>query len=76
MRRRWPRRVGQIAFLVEAHNTQHAEIEVGLSHKGQNARSPARFFEQEADPRHALSVRYYYYSVTGGSDELRSADLP
>lgn len=67
--------VGQIVFVVEAHNTQQAEIETGLSTLGACPRISLLLNKSGAlASEHFGSHGHYYHTAAGGSDELRSAD--
>jgi protein-tyrosine kinase len=67
--------VGQIVFIVEAHNTQQAEIEAGLSTLSACPRISLLLNKSDTlASEHFGSYGYYYHSANGGSDELRSAD--
>jgi protein-tyrosine kinase len=67
--------VGQIVFIVEAHNTQQAEIEAGLSTLSACPRISLLLNKSGTlATDHFGSYRHYYGSASGGSDELRSAD--
>ena len=67
--------VGQIVFIVEAHNTQQAEIEAGLSMLSACPRISLLLNKSDTlASEHFGSYGYYYHSASGGSDELRSAD--
>ena len=67
--------VGQIVYIVEAHNTQQAEIEAGLSTLSACPRISLLLNKSDTlASEHFGSHGYYYRSASGGSDELRSAD--
>jgi exopolysaccharide/PEP-CTERM locus tyrosine autokinase len=64
--------VGQIVFIIEAHNTQQAEIEAALSTLSACPRISLLLNKSDTlASEHFGSYGYYYHS--GGSDELRSA---
>ncbi|MBV8090700.1 MAG: polysaccharide biosynthesis tyrosine autokinase [Alphaproteobacteria bacterium] len=68
--------VGQVVFIVEAYNTQQAEIEAGLSTLGACPRISLLLNKSDTlASEHFGSYGYYYHSANGGGDELRSADL-
>jgi protein-tyrosine kinase len=67
--------VGQIVFVIEAHNTQQTEIEAGLSTLSACPRISLLLNKSDTlASEHFGSYGYYYHSASGGSDELRSAD--
>ena len=67
--------VGQIVFIIEAYNTQQAEIEAGLSTLSACPRISLLLNKSDTlASEHFGSYGYYYHSASGGSDELRSAD--
>lgn len=67
--------VGQIVFIVEAHNTQQAEIEAALSTLIACPRISLLLNKSDTlASEHFGSYGYYYHSAGGGSDERRSAD--
>jgi protein-tyrosine kinase len=68
--------VGQIVFVIEAHNTQQAEIEAGLSTLSACPRISLLLNKSDtlASEHFGSYGGYYYHSTSGGSDELRSAD--
>ncbi len=67
--------VGQIVFVVEAHNTQQAEIEAALSVLSACPRISLLLNKSDAlASEHFGSYGYIYHSPDGGSDELQSAD--
>ena len=67
--------VGQIVFIIEAYNTQQAEIEAGLSTLSACPRISLLLNKSDTlASEHFGSYGYYYHSANGGSDELRSAD--
>lgn len=67
--------VGQIVFIVEAHNTQQAEIEAGVSMLSACPRISLLLNKSDTlASEHFGSYGDYYHSANGGSDELRSAD--
>ena len=67
--------VGQIVFVIEAHNTQQAEIEAGLSTLSACPRISLLLNKSDTlASEHFGSYGYYYQSASGGGDELRSAD--
>jgi protein-tyrosine kinase len=66
--------VGQIVFVIEAHNTQQAEIEAGLSTLSACPRISLLLNKSDTlASEHFGSYGYYYHSASGGSDEPRSA---
>src|SRR5215472_6146657 len=66
--------VGQIVFVIEAHNTQQAEIEAGLSTLSACPRISLLLNKSDTlASEHFGSYGYYYHSASGGSDELSSA---
>jgi protein-tyrosine kinase len=68
--------VGQVVFVVEAYNTQQAEIEAGLSTLAACPRISLLLNKSDTlASEHFGSYGYYYHSANGGGDELRSADL-
>lgn len=67
--------VGQVIFIVEAHNTQQAEIEAGLSTLSACPRISLLLNKSDTlASEHFGSYDYYYHSAGGGSDELRPAE--
>ena len=67
--------VGQIVFIIEAYNTQQAEIEAGLSTLSACPRISLLLNKSDTlASEHFGSYGYYYHSANGGSDELRSTD--
>jgi protein-tyrosine kinase len=67
--------VGQIVFVVEAHNTQQAEIEAALSML--SACPQISLLLNKSDTlasEHFGSYGYYYHSPGNRNDELRSAN--
>jgi len=67
--------VGQIVFVIEAHNTQQAEIEAGLSTLSACPRISLLLNKSDTlANEHFGSYGDYYQSASGGGDELRSAD--
>jgi receptor protein-tyrosine kinase len=67
--------VAQIVFVVEAHNTQQAEIEAGLSTLSACPRISLLLNKSDAlASEHFGSYSYYYHYAGGGGDEQRSAD--
>jgi protein-tyrosine kinase len=67
--------VGQIVFIIEAYNTQQAEIEAGLSTLSACPRISLLLNKSDTlASEHFGSYGYYYHSGNGGSDELRSTD--
>ena len=66
--------VGQIVFVVEAHTTQQAEIEAGLSMLSTCPRISLLLNKSDTlATEHFGSYGYGYHSAGGESDELRSA---
>jgi protein-tyrosine kinase len=66
--------VGQIVFVVEAHNTQQAEIEAALTTLSACPRISLLLNKSDTlASEHFGSYGYNYHSSGGGSDELRSA---
>jgi protein-tyrosine kinase len=67
--------VGQIVFIVEAHSTQQAEIEAGLSMLSSCPRISLLLNKSDAlSSEHFGSYGYNYHSAGGENDERRSAD--
>ena len=67
--------VGQIVFVVEAHNTQQAEIETGLSTLSACPRISLLLNKSNTlASEHFGSYGSYYHSAGGAGDELRSPD--
>lgn len=67
--------VGQIVFIVEAHSTQQAEIEAGLSMLSACPRISLLLNKSDTlASEHFGSYGYNYHSAAGESDERRSAD--
>jgi protein-tyrosine kinase len=68
--------VGQIVFVVEAHNTQQGEIEAALSTLSACPRISLLLNKSDSmGTEHFGSYGYNYHSPEGGSDEQRSAEL-
>jgi protein-tyrosine kinase len=66
--------VGQIVFVVEAYNTQQAEIEAALSTLSACSRISLLLNKSDTlASEHFGSYGYGYHSYSGESDELRSA---
>jgi protein-tyrosine kinase len=67
--------VGQIVFIVEAHSTQQAEIEAGLSTLSSCPRISLLLNKSDTlSSEHFGSYGYNYHSAGGENDERRSAD--
>jgi exopolysaccharide/PEP-CTERM locus tyrosine autokinase len=67
--------VGQIVFIVEAHSTQQAEIEAGLSMLSSCPRISLLLNKSDSlSSEHFGSYGYNYHSAGGESDERRPAD--
>ena len=67
--------VGQIVFIVEAHSTQQAEIEAGLSMLSTCPRISLLLNKSDTlASEHFGSYGYNYHSAAGESDERRTAD--
>jgi protein-tyrosine kinase len=67
--------VGQIVFVVEAHNTQQAEVEAGLSMLSACPRISLLLNKSDTlASEHFGSYGYYYHSAGSESDERRPAD--
>jgi protein-tyrosine kinase len=67
--------VGQIVFIVEAHSTQQAEIEAGLSMLSACPRISLLLNKSDTlASEHFGSYGYNYHSAAGESDERRTAD--
>ena len=67
--------VGQIVFIVEAHSTQQAEIEAGLSMLSSCPRISLLLNKSDAlSSEHFGSYGYNYHSASGENDERRAAD--
>lgn len=67
--------VGQIVFIVEAHTTQQAEIEAGLSMLSSCPRISLLLNKSDTlSSEHFGSYGYNYHSAGGEGDERRSAD--
>lgn len=67
--------VGQIVFIVEAHNTQQAEIEAALTTLSACPRISLLLNKSDTlASEHFGSYGYNYHSANGGSDDLRSAE--
>ncbi len=67
--------VGQIVFIVEAHSTQQAEIEAGLSMLSSCPRISLLLNKSDTlSSEHFGSYGYNYHSAGGESDERRPAD--
>jgi protein-tyrosine kinase len=68
--------VGQIVFVVEAHNTQHGEIEAALSTLSACPRISLLLNKTDGlATEHFGSYGYNYHSADGGSDEQRWTEL-
>jgi receptor protein-tyrosine kinase len=67
--------VGQIVFIVEAHNTQQAEIEAALTMLSACPRISLLLNKSDTlASEHFGSYGYNYHSADGGNDEPRSAE--
>ena len=67
--------VGQIVFVIEAHNTQQGEIEAALSTLGSCPRISLLLNKSDSlATEHFGSYGYNYHSADSGSDEQRSAE--
>src|SRR5215472_13626217 len=67
--------VGQIVFVIEAHNTQQGEIEAALSTLGACPRISLLLNKSDSlATEHFGSYGYNYHSADAGSDEQRSAE--
>jgi len=67
--------VGQIVFVVEAHNTQQGEIEAALSTLSSCPRISLLLNKSDSlATEHFGSYGYNYHSADAGSDEQRSAE--
>jgi len=67
--------VGQIVFVIEAHNTQQGEIEAALSTLGACPRISLLLNKSDSlATEHFGSYGYNYHSADSGSDEQRSAE--
>jgi protein-tyrosine kinase len=67
--------VGQIVFIVEAHNTQQGEIEAALNTLSSCPRISLLLNKSDGlAAEHFGSYGYDYHSAVGGSDEQRSAE--
>lgn len=67
--------VGQIVFIVEAHSTQQAEIEAGLSMLSSCPRISLLLNKSDTlATEHFGSYGYNYHSAGGEGDERRAAD--
>jgi receptor protein-tyrosine kinase len=67
--------VGQIVFVVEAHNTQQGEIEAALSTLGACPRISLLLNKSDSlATEHFGSYGYSYHSADSGGDEQRSAE--
>jgi len=67
--------VGQIVFVIEAHNTQQGEIEAALSTLGACPRISLLLNKSDSlATEHFGSYGYNYHSANSGSDEQRSAE--
>ncbi len=67
--------VGQIVFVIEAHNTQQGEIEAALSTLSACPRISLLLNKSDSlATEHFGSYGYSYHSADGGSDEQRSAE--
>src|SRR5271165_2165570 len=67
--------VGQVVFVIEAHNTQQGEIEAALSTLSACPRISLLLNKSDSlATEHFGSYGYNYHSADGGSDEQRSAE--
>jgi exopolysaccharide/PEP-CTERM locus tyrosine autokinase len=67
--------VGQIVFVIEAHNTQQGEIEAALSTLSACPRISLLLNKSDSlATEHFGSYGYNYHSAEGGSDEQRPAE--
>jgi receptor protein-tyrosine kinase len=67
--------VGQIIFVVEAHNTQHGEIEAALSTLSACPRISLLLNKSDSLATEHFGSYGYYDSAESGGDETRAAEL-